>query len=74
MCIGSDQRVRIFKLIYVCMHHLIKSMRTSKCLREATSTSISNDGSPIYYLQFVLLYCLMPVFFLLNYYLFFPSF
>ena len=38
------------------MHHLIKSMR--KCLRKA----ISNDGGFIYYLQFLFLYCLMPVF------------
>ena len=53
---GKNQRVRIFKLIFVCMHHLIESMR--KCLREA----ISNDGVFIYYLQFLLLYCLMPVF------------
>ena len=53
---GKNQRVRIFKLIFECMHHLIKSMR--KCLREA----ISNDGGFIYYLQFLLLYCLMPVF------------
>ena len=41
---------------YICMHHLINSMR--KCLRKA----ISNDGGFIYYLQFVLLYWLMPVF------------
>ena len=46
------------------MHHLIKSMR--KCLRKAIST----DGGFIYYLQFVLLYCLMPIF-VLNYCLFF---
>ena len=39
---GKNQRVRIFKLIFVCMHHLIKSMR--KCLREA----ISNDSGFIY--------------------------
>ena len=64
---GSDQRVRIFKLLFVCMHHLIKSMR--KCLRKA----ISNDGGPIYYLLCVLLYCLMPVF-VLNNCLFFPKF
>ena len=38
------------------MHHLIKLMR--KCLRDA----ISNYGSPIYYLQFLLLYCLMPAY------------
>ena len=38
------------------MHYLIKSMR--KCLREASS----NDGGFIYYLLFLLLYCLMPVF------------
>ena len=31
------------------MHHLMKLMH--KCLREA----ISNDGGPIYYLQFLLL-------------------
>ena len=48
---GKNNRVRIFKLIFVSMHHLIKVVR--KCLREA----ISNDGGPIYYLQFVLLYC-----------------
>ena len=47
------------------MHHLIKSMR--KCLREA----ISNDSGRKYYLQFQLLYCLMPV---LNYCLFFIYF
>ena len=28
------------------------------CLREA----LSIDGGPIYYLQFLLLYCLMPVY------------
>ena len=49
------------------MHHLIKSMRT--CLREA----IPNDGGFIYYLQFLLLYCLMPVFCikLLGFFLYF---
>ena len=35
------------------MHHLMKSMHTRKCLREA----ISNDGGFIYYWQFLLLYC-----------------
>ena len=40
-----------------------------KCLREA----ISNDGF-IYYLQFLLLYCLMPVFCIINYYYFFHYF
>ena len=44
------------------MHHLIKSMR--KCLRKA----ISNDGGAINYLQFMLLYCLMPIFVLKNFY------
>ena len=34
----KNQRVRIFKLIFVCMHHLIKSMR--KCLREAISMMV----------------------------------
>ena len=53
---GKNQRVRYFKLIFVCMHHLINSMH--KYLREA----ISNDDSFIYYLQFLLLNCLMPVF------------
>ena len=48
-------------------HPLIKTM--PKCLRKA----ISNDGGPIYNLQFVLLYCLMPVF-VLNDCLFFPFF
>ena len=38
------------------MDHLSKSMH--KCLTEA----ISNDGDFIYYWQFLLLYCLMPVF------------
>ena len=64
---GKNQRVRIFKLTFVCLHHLIKSMR--KCLRKA----IYNDGGPIYYLQFVLLYWLMPVF-VLNDCLFFLYF
>ena len=45
------------------MHHLIKSMR--KCLRKA----ISNDGGFIYYLQFVLLYCLRRVDTTPNYHL-----
>ena len=53
---GKNQRVRIFKLIFVCMYHLIKSMRN--CLREA----IFNDGGFLFNLQFLLLYCLMPVF------------
>ena len=44
---GSAQRVGIFKLIFICMHHLIKSMR--KCLRKAIS---NDDGGPIYYLLF----------------------
>ena len=42
------------------MHHLIKSMR--KCLRKA----FSNDGGHIYYLQFGLIYWLMPVFCIIN--------
>ena len=42
------------------MYHLIKSMHM--CLREA----ISNYCGFIYYWQFLLLYCFMPVFFVLN--------
>ena len=65
---GKNQRVRIFKLIFVCMHHLIKSMRN--CLREA----ISNDGDFIYYLQFLLPCCLMPVCFCIKLLFFFLYF